>query len=96
LVVTELNYNPSAPNAAEVAAGFTNAFDFEFVELNNPGTGTFNLNGVHFIDGIEFTFTNSALTRLAPSQYLLVVRNKAAFERRYGAGLPVAGEYSGS
>src|SRR5204863_7774286 len=68
---------------------------FEFVELFNPGTGTFALNGVHFVQGIEFDFSTSAITQLAPGAYVLVVRNRAAFEHRYGVGLPIAGEYTG-
>jgi len=33
---------------------------------------------------------------LAPAQRVLIVKNKAAFDFRYGTNLPVAGEYSGS
>ena len=47
------------------------------------------------MDGIEFDFTGSRWTRLAPGQYVLVVRNLDAFEARYGVGLPIAGEYTG-
>ena len=30
---------------------------------------------------------------LAPAEYLLLVRDVAAFETKYGAGLPIAGQY---
>jgi hypothetical protein len=95
LVLTELNYHPTDPTAAEYAAGFDNADSFEFVELFNRGTATADLTGVRFVNGVEFDFTGSAVTRLAAGAYVLVVKNRAAFARRHGAGLPVAGEFTG-
>ena len=50
---------------------------------------------MRFVDGVEFDFTGSEVTRLAPGEYLLLVQNRAAFEFRYGTGLPIAGEYAG-
>ncbi len=95
LAVSELHYHPADPSAAEQALGFSNADQFEFIELCNPGTGTFDLKGVEFINGIHFSFTNSAIDSLRPGAYVLLVKNQAAFEARYGPGLPVAGEYAG-
>jgi len=95
LAITELHYHPSNPTEAERAAGFDNENDFEFVELLNPGPAPFDLTGVHFVDGIEFAFTDIAEPFLAPGQYVLVVKNLGAFETRYGLGLPVVGEYTG-
>jgi hypothetical protein len=95
LVISELHYHPANLSAAEIAAGFTDENDFEFVELYNPGTAIFDLNGVRFVAGIGFDFTTSAITELAPGARLLVVQNRAAFEHRYGIGLPIAGEYTG-
>ncbi|MEN6424407.1 MAG: lamin tail domain-containing protein, partial [Phycisphaerales bacterium] len=69
--------------------------DFEFVELVNPGTSPLDLAGVRFVEGIEFDFTGSNQTRLAPGQCVLVVKNLDAIETRYGPGLPIAGEYTG-
>ena len=46
-------------------------------------------------DGIQFNFTTSVIKQIKKGQYLLIVRNHAAFEKRYGLGLPIAGEYSG-
>jgi hypothetical protein len=95
LVISELHYHPGDPSAAEIAAGFTNQNDFEFVELYNPGNATFDLRGVHFADGIVFDFATSSITNLAPGARVLVVQNRAAFEQRYGVGLPIAGEFGG-
>jgi len=95
LVIAELHYHPADPNAAELAAGFANDDDFEFVELYNAGDGSMDLRGVHFLDGVEFNFAVSAATRLAPGESVLLVQNAAAFAFRYGAAYPVAGEYTG-
>ncbi|MBN2129861.1 MAG: CotH kinase family protein [Sedimentisphaerales bacterium] len=95
LAITELHYHPSDPTAAEQAAGFDDEDDFEFVEMVNPGTAPLDLTGIRFVDGIEFDFTGSSETLLAPGQYVLVVKNRGAFETRYGFGLPIAGEYAG-
>jgi hypothetical protein len=90
--ITELMYHPAPPSPGEVAAGFTNANDFEFVELFNPGTAPVPLAGFEFDRGISFTFSPH---RLGAGEYALLVRNHTAFEQRYGAGLPVLGDYEG-
>lgn len=95
LVISEVHYHPADPSPAEWSAGFTNENDFEFVEFFNPGTATFDLTGVRFTAGIDFDFTGSAITQLPPGAFVLVVPNRAAFEFRYGVGLPIAGQYSG-
>jgi hypothetical protein len=95
--LTEVNYNPGNPTAAELAVNpaFSNN-DFEFVELHNLTSGYLDLTGVRFSAGITFDFTNSSLSYLAPGALVLVVKNAEAFATRYGSGLPVAGVYSGS
>ncbi len=95
LAISELHYHPAEPSAEEFAAGFTNENAFEFVELYNPGNATFDLTGVRFISGIDFDFSTSPIKQLAPGAHVLVVQNRAAFEFRYGVGLPIAGEYVG-
>jgi hypothetical protein len=65
----------------------------EYVELTNIGAETINLKLVTFTNGVDFTFPSYALS---PGGYCLVVKDVAAFEARYGAGLPVAGQYAGS
>src|SRR5213075_1441227 len=95
LVISELHYHPANPSAEEMAAGFIDENLFEFVELSNPGAATFDLTGVHFVQGIDFDFSASAITKLAPGGRLLLVQNRVAFEHRYGVGLPIAGEFGG-
>jgi hypothetical protein len=88
-VISELMYHPADPTEP----GFTDADDFEFVELLNVGARTIELQNARFSAGIDFTFRGGTL---APGARLLLVRNQAAFEARYGAGLPIAGVYAGS
>jgi hypothetical protein len=95
LVISELHYHPANPTTAELAAGFGNDDDFEFIELYNAGTGTLDLRGARLVDGVEFDFTGSGMTVLGPGEALLLVQNRAAFEFRYGTGLAIAGEYVG-
>ena len=80
LRVSEIMYNPVDPNA-------------EYVELTNIGTEPINLSFVRFTDGIDFTFPD---TQLAPGGFCLAVKDRNAFEARYGPGLAVAGQYTGS
>ena len=91
LVITKIMFNPAAPNEAEEAAGFDRRGDFEYLEVFNKGGTTILLGGVHFEAGIQFTFPFG--TVLDPGERLVVVSNMAAFEMRYGAGLPIAGEF---
>ncbi|MBK7998230.1 MAG: lamin tail domain-containing protein [Verrucomicrobia bacterium] len=93
LRVTEIMYHPTA------LAGNTNgAEDFEFIEVRNISPSvTLNLNGVRFVGGIEFDFTNAGGGTLAPGQRVVVVKNGLAFASRYGWNAPlVAGQYTGS
>ena len=88
LRITELMYNPAPTAFSAYAPG-----DYEYVELQNTGTLPMNLNGYQFDKGITFTFGNYTLQ---PGARVLVVRNQAAFVSRYGAGLPIAGTYTGA
>ncbi|MFT5109082.1 MAG: hypothetical protein ACI8XO_003776 [Verrucomicrobiales bacterium] len=92
LVISEFMYHPADPSQAEAAAGFIDQDDFEFIEVQNVSTTeTLVLTDVRFTKGIDFDFP--AGSTIGPGAYRLVVRNQAAFEMRYGAGLPVVGEY---
>ena len=93
LRITEVMYDPADPPANDS----TDNDEFEFIELQNIGDETIDLSSVSFIDGITFDFNNGSVTSLGPGEFVLVVRNQAAFESRYGAGLSaiIAGEYAG-
>jgi hypothetical protein len=97
LAVSEIMYHPADPSPAEIAAGFTNPEDFEYLEILNPSAASVDLRGLFIDDAIQFDFANSLLgTTLEHGGRLLLVANVSAFEFRYGSGLSVAGTYSGN
>jgi hypothetical protein len=93
LVVSEIMYHPANPSAEEELAGYLDDGVFEYLELQNVSTQTITLTGVVVANGFDFDFSDSDVLFLEPGQVVLVVRNKAAFELRYGTGLPIAGEW---
>ncbi|MDA7508678.1 CotH kinase family protein [Akkermansiaceae bacterium] len=98
LVISEFHYRPADASAIELAAGFTDRDDFEFIELMNRGSQTINLNGVKFVDGVTFDFSTAEIRSLDSGARVLIVKNLAAFEERYGNAFSskIAGEYSGN
>jgi hypothetical protein len=83
LVISEVMYHPAGDGLAE------------FIELTNISpTITLNLSDVKFVDGVDFNFTGSAITSLAPGARVLVVRDIAAFTAVYGSGHPIAGIFA--
>ncbi len=96
IAVSEINYNPLAPTAAELAAiPSVMADDFEWIELRNVGTRKVNLFEVKFADGQPATELKLAPLSLSPGEFALVVKNRAAFEARYGTALSsrIVGEW---
>ncbi len=93
LRVTEIMYNP-AP-AAE-GSPFERR-EFEYIELQNVSAEALDLRGVKFVEGIEFDFTESAVTELGPGEVVVLVEDIQGFDSRYDlARILVAGEYSGA
>jgi hypothetical protein len=92
-MITEIMYHPLDANPDEIAAGYSNS-DFEYIEMKNISESlTLDLTELRFTKGVDFNFSEGAITSLTPGAYLLIVRNQAAFESRYSAGLPIAGEW---
>jgi hypothetical protein len=88
LRVTEISYNPAPPPVGSPYG----KNDFEFIELKNTGSGVLDLEGVHFDEGIEFTFP--AGTTLGPGELIVIVRDEAAFASRYVTrGVRIAGVF---
>ena len=76
--VSEIMYHPAD------APGNTPVDDqFEFIEVQNVSAAPLNLAAAKFNLGLDFTFGNVTLN---PGAYAVVVRNRAAFEARYGVG----------
>jgi CotH kinase protein/Chitobiase/beta-hexosaminidase C-terminal domain/Immunoglobulin domain/Lamin Tail Domain len=97
LLISEIHYHPADPTAAELLVNTNfNAEDFEFIEFKNIGEEPVDLYGVRFVNGLEFDFSQGAVTTLAAGQRVLLVKNRAAFEARYGNAPLVAGEYGGN
>ncbi len=85
LAITEIHYHPAPPSPAELAAGFTDADDFEFLEITNISSGRVSLAGLRFAAGIDFDFSVDSATReLTPGVSLVLAANAAAFQLRYG------------
>ncbi len=91
IVVSEIHYNPTEPDEAEIAAGFDNNDDFEFIELHNPSGRAAALGGLAFTNGIAFSFGNETL---APDERIVVAASEDAFRMRYGPEANVAGSYA--
>jgi hypothetical protein len=81
LRVTAIMYNPIGGS------------DYEWIELRNVGSVAFELAGVRFVNGIDFTFGSMTL---GVGQRVVLVRNLARFRARYGDSPLVAGVYSGN
>jgi hypothetical protein len=96
LRITELNYAPAPPTAAELSAlpGVVES-DFEFIELTNIGATTLTLTGASFDQGVTFTFPAFSLNAGARC---LVVANTVAFQLRYGHAFDalIAGAFTGN
>ena len=86
LRVSEIMYHPAE-------TGNPNDPNTEFIELTNIAGQGINLNLVQFTDGIDYTFPSF---ELPAGGYCLVVKDLTAFQAKYGAKLPVVGEYAGS
>lgn len=93
LVISQFLYRPAPVTAEEVAAGFTDAAFFEWIEIMNVGTSVLPLADLRFTKGIDIDLMGGALAHIQPGQRVLVVANRAAFESRYGAGKPIVGEW---
>jgi len=91
LRVTEIQYHPVA-----LDGDIFDPDEFEYIELTNTGSEPIDLRGVRFTRGVEFDFTTSAVTELAPGEIVVIVEDIAAFAARYDIGaILVAGAYSG-
>ncbi|MHC4950235.1 MAG: lamin tail domain-containing protein, partial [Planctomycetota bacterium] len=69
--------------------------DAEFIELKNTGTTPLDLSAVTFTNGVTFAFAGSNVESLSAGQYVLLIKNQAAFEDQYGTSLNslIAGEF---
>ncbi len=83
LVINEIMFNPTAS-------------DTEFIEfVNTSSRATVNLADLQLTaDNLAFAFPGGMT--LGPDAFVLVVRDRTAFEAAYGTGLPIAGSWVGN
>ena len=81
IVISEIMYHPADPSITEIEAGFTDADQFEFIELLNIGDKITDLSGSRFVSGIDYEFESGSL--LDPGNRIVIVRNRTAFLERY-------------
>ncbi|MGK0187810.1 MAG: hypothetical protein ACI9R3_003601 [Verrucomicrobiales bacterium] len=95
LAVSEIMSRPSLPTADEVAAGFAKREEFEFLELLNISDTPVALIGMRFAAGVDFDFNQSPIILVQSGGRVLLVKNRAAFEFRYGSSLAdqIIGEF---
>jgi hypothetical protein len=89
--ISEIMYHPQDPPAGSTFEDD----DYEFIELVNiSNTATVVLDDMAFTRGIQFTFP--PMTSLEPGEHIVVVRNRDAFQERYGTDIRIAGQYGGT
>jgi hypothetical protein len=93
LRITEIMYNP-AP--ADLSAGELDVDNdrYEYIELQNVGSQVLDVAQLRLVEGIDFDFSTGSTTAIAPQQRVLIVRDTAAFESRYGTGHSILGEFA--
>ena len=93
LVVSEFHYHPANPTGPGELAVSADRDDYEFLELLNIGADALDLAGVWFADGINFAFPDRVV--LPAGGRVLLIRDRGAFEARYGQPTVDAYEYTG-
>src|SRR5205085_5419424 len=85
--ITEVMYNPPG------LPGVDNS-KYEFIELRNNGATGLPLGGARLAGGIDFLFPTFTL---GAGQFVIVARDQAAFNQRYGTlvGAQVLGPFTG-
>ncbi len=92
LRITEVNYHPSDPTTAELAAiPSLSRSSFEFIELANISNQPINLLGAQFTAGIDFVFPS---TSLAPGEVAVLVSQPDGFRARYGNTVRILGQWT--
>lgn len=94
LIISEFSYQPGQPTTPAELAASSNRDDYEFVELKNVGPKTIDLTGVRFTLGIAFNLADNTL--ILPGERLVIVKDRSAFESRYGTSVNIASDVLGS
>ena len=92
-IITEFHYHPEDPSSENELAVSADRDDYEFIEFLNTDSSPIDLSNVYFKKGINFTFPDNTI--LDAREYLLLVRDRKAFETRYGVSKVQIYEYKG-
>lgn len=100
LRISEIHHHPADPTTQEIADGFLDADEFEFLELVNISSQKISLLDVRAVrtetTGITFDFSAGDQWTLQPGARLVIVKNAAAFAKRYGPSIAICGTYDGN
>lgn len=98
LIISELDYHPSDPSAAEIlaAAGLPGSptltdEDFQFLEILNIASVAVNLENCRLSDGVDFTFPRYQLN---PGARMIVVEQDRKFPLRFSLPFAPAGKWA--
>ncbi len=93
LRITEIMYHP---RLTEDGVGRSDE-DYEFIELQNVGESSIDLNGIQISGAVNFDFIQEGiLDSIDPAQVIIVARNRDAFIERYPESRHfLIGTYSG-
>jgi hypothetical protein len=94
LRLTELMYNPPAPDTAKGELNLDKN-EFEFIELKNIGDENLDISSLSITNGVTFNFSGSAVTSLLPGEFVLVVRTPRPSIPAIPLSSRIAGAYSG-
>ncbi len=81
LRITEIHFNPAKANDNEIASGFFDRDQFEFIELKNVGDEAIQIKDYHLSGAVDFVFGDY---EVEPGKYLVVASDIDAFQKRYG------------
>ncbi len=81
LVINEIHYHPIDEGIVDTP-GYVDGDEFEFLEIKNVSNVTLELQGVHFTDGIGFTFPPGS--SIEAGDFVVLAENEVEFENRYG------------
>ncbi|MCA9217457.1 MAG: chitobiase/beta-hexosaminidase C-terminal domain-containing protein, partial [Planctomycetales bacterium] len=103
LRIAEIHYHPASPSDAEIAAGFNNDDDFEFIKLVNISNERIDLTDVRLQrivigdgqEGVDFAFGTNNVARLEPGGEVFIAEDVSAFQARYGTSATVVGPWAG-
>ena len=93
LAISKIMWKPAPPTTSDIAAGFTDDSEFEFLELYNPSASPVDLTGIAFTTGLDIAANTSGPIDLAPGARAVLVAKPSAFLHRYGSGLNVIGTF---